>query len=184
MTLTDHQKAELVDPDDGENRAVRYFLMMYGGQTCTIEGMRKHLQLSGFPYWPEWAERDGHLTKGGAQAWIRYLIGLESALSALSAQPANLSAALDALNSTGEECEFNDMAAMAFPLDAWNEFEELLNQFIPESKPAITEARVIELARQAGALKASDIYDKESLIVDAGDLIRFAALLAAEGKVK
>jgi hypothetical protein len=133
MTLTDEQKAALVDPDDGENRAVRYFLMMYGGQTRTIEGMRKHLQLSGFPYWPEWAERDGHLTKGGAQAWIRYLIGLESALSA---QPA---------------------------------------------KPAITEARVIELARQAGALKASDIYDKESLIVDSGDLIRFAALLAAEG---
>lgn len=87
MTLTDEQKAALVDPDDGENRAVRYFLMMYGGQTRTIEGMRKHLQLSGFPYWPEWAERDGHLTKGGAQAWIRYLIGLESALSALSAQP-------------------------------------------------------------------------------------------------
>lgn len=49
------------------------------------------------------------------------------------------------------------------------------------AKPAITEERVIELARQAGALKASDIYDKESLIVDAGDLIRFAALLAAEG---
>lgn len=83
--ITDEQKAALVDPDDGENRAVRYFLMMYGGQTCTIEGMRKHLQRSGFPYWPEWAERDGHLTKGGAQAWIRYLIGLESALSA---QPA------------------------------------------------------------------------------------------------
>lgn len=88
MTLTDEQRAELLD-DDGENLAVRMFLMMYGGQTCTTQGMRRHLELAGFPYWPEWANADFHLTKGGAQLWIRYLIGLESAQP--ESKPATLS---------------------------------------------------------------------------------------------
>lgn len=74
--------AELVDPDDGENRAVRAFLMLYGGaRGVTVGAMRKHLAASGWSgYWPTWVmdAPDGmHLTKGGAQNWLRFLFALE-----------------------------------------------------------------------------------------------------------
>lgn len=32
----------------------------------------------------------------------------------------------DRLSSTGEECEFNDMASMCFPLDEWSDFEAMI----------------------------------------------------------
>ena len=70
---------KMVD-DEGENRAVRMFLALYGGQTgVTTEQMRKHLRMSGFKdAWPEWANtHEGHLTKAGAQLWIRHLFSLE-----------------------------------------------------------------------------------------------------------
>lgn len=67
---------------DGENRAVRSFLMLYGGQHgISVGSMKTHLRLSGFPHWPEWAEAEpspAHLTKAGAQLWIRYLFELEN----------------------------------------------------------------------------------------------------------
>lgn len=68
----------LIDPEDGENRAVRYFLGAYGCGMHTFEGMRTHMQLAGYPLWPEWAATaTGHLTKLGAQNWLRYLFNLE-----------------------------------------------------------------------------------------------------------
>jgi hypothetical protein len=78
-------KLEMVD-DEGENRAVRMFLALYGGACgVTAEQMRKHLKMAGFDgAWPEWAnDHNGHLTKAGAQLWIRHLF-------ALAEQPAQL----------------------------------------------------------------------------------------------
>jgi hypothetical protein len=83
--MTDKQmeleRRELMD-SDGENRAVRAFLMLYGSTASpSIEGMRDHMEFSGFNgCWPEWAATQyGFLTKGGAQDWLRYLFGLEQA---------------------------------------------------------------------------------------------------------
>ena len=70
---------EMVD-DEGENQAVRMFLALYGGACgVTSEQMRKHLTMAGFDgAWPEWANsNNGHLTKAGAQLWIRHLFALE-----------------------------------------------------------------------------------------------------------
>lgn len=68
--------------DDGENRAVRCFLSLYSGTTgVTVAQMTSHLAHSGFDgYWPEWVNDPaaaGHLTKGGAQHWIRHLFSIE-----------------------------------------------------------------------------------------------------------
>ena len=71
-------KLEMVD-DEGENQAVRMFLALYGGACgVTAEQMRKHLNMAGFDgAWPEWANsHNGHLTKAGAQLWIRHLFAL------------------------------------------------------------------------------------------------------------
>lgn len=73
-------REKLLD-EDGENQAVRMFLMMYGCcNSPTVKGMRDHLRLAGFDgCWPEWAKTyDHHLTKGGAQSWLRYLFGMEA----------------------------------------------------------------------------------------------------------
>lgn len=68
---------ELLD-DDGENRAVRAFLMMYGTPGLTALKMKKHMIASGFPHYPDWVQ-DCHLTKAGAQIWLRQLFALEQA---------------------------------------------------------------------------------------------------------
>lgn len=71
--------SKLID-DEGENQAVRIFLALYGGACgVTAEQMRKHLKMAGFDgAWPEWASAyNGHLTKAGAQLWIRHLFALE-----------------------------------------------------------------------------------------------------------
>lgn len=71
------RRDELLD-DDGENRAVRAFLMLYGQQGVTAASMRCHMESMGYPYWPDWVdEQPGHLTKGGAQLWLRLLFDLE-----------------------------------------------------------------------------------------------------------
>lgn len=66
---------------DGENRAVRMFLLLYGGQfNVTTRQMASHLRAAGFNgAWPDWvqADVDAHLTKGGAQQWLRHLFNLE-----------------------------------------------------------------------------------------------------------
>jgi hypothetical protein len=66
--------------DEGENRAVRMFLACYGGNTgVTVGHMRQHLEMCGYPYWPDWTLDcpKAHLTKGGAQNWLRHLFALE-----------------------------------------------------------------------------------------------------------
>lgn len=73
---------ELLDPEDGENRAVRGFLLFYGGACgVTVGAMRDHLHLYGFPdHWPDWvakAHPGEHLNKASAQAWLRHLFALE-----------------------------------------------------------------------------------------------------------
>lgn len=69
---------DLVD-EEGENQAVRCFLMIYGNHNLTVKDMKYHLSMSGFPYWPDWtADAPGHLTKAGAQLWLRHLFALEA----------------------------------------------------------------------------------------------------------
>jgi hypothetical protein len=65
---------------DGENRAVRMFLLLYGGSNGVTTGlMRYHLKMSGYDNaWPEWANDNMHLTKAGAQLWLRHLFNLET----------------------------------------------------------------------------------------------------------
>ena len=66
--------------DDGENRAVRTFLMLYGAPGLTSTKMRDHMRASGFKdHSPDWVDlAPGHLTKGGAQHWLRMLFALEA----------------------------------------------------------------------------------------------------------
>lgn len=69
--------------DDGENLALRAFLLYYqNGGDKSVGAMRTHLQLCGWHgCWPDWVARNhdsAHLTKAGAQLWIRHLIDLES----------------------------------------------------------------------------------------------------------
>ena len=74
---TEAMKLALVD-DEGENQAVRMFLALYGSQAgITTKQMRQHLEMAGFDgAWPEWADKERHLTKAGAQLWIRHLFAL------------------------------------------------------------------------------------------------------------
>lgn len=65
--------------EDGENRAVRSFLMLYGQTGVTAESMKKHMTACGYPFAPDWVDRSpGHLTKGGAQLWLRMLFAMEN----------------------------------------------------------------------------------------------------------
>jgi hypothetical protein len=72
---------DLIDPEDGENRAVRAFLMHYGAPGLTVKQQRDNMRRAGWDgFWPAWtADVDGHLTKLGAQNWLRYLFDLERA---------------------------------------------------------------------------------------------------------
>lgn len=63
--------------EDGENRAVRAFLMLYGTPGLTAKKMQKHMEMSGFHTHPDWVN-DEHLTKAGAQLWLRLLFSLET----------------------------------------------------------------------------------------------------------
>ncbi len=66
---------------EGENRAVRCFLALYGGNCgITISDMCKHMESSGYPLWPNWVDTtvdSSHLTKLDAQMWLRHLFSLE-----------------------------------------------------------------------------------------------------------
>jgi len=80
--MADTQR-DLLD-EDGENRALRSFLMQYGLPGLTVGAMRGHMKRSGWgaDYWPFFvsaSNRDTHLTKGGAQVWIRHLLAMEVA---------------------------------------------------------------------------------------------------------
>lgn len=67
---------------DGENRAVRAFLLGLRSEAGrSVAAMRSHMKYSGFPHWPQWVADSApgvHLTKAGAQSWLRHLFGLES----------------------------------------------------------------------------------------------------------
>jgi lysophospholipase L1-like esterase len=67
--------------DEGENLAVRVFLMQYGTPGLTVGAMSRHMSRCGYPLWPAWVNGDawdgGHLTKAGAQLWLRHLFSLE-----------------------------------------------------------------------------------------------------------
>ena len=71
---------DLLD-QDGENRAVRAFLFQYGTPGLTVGAMKRHLERSGYPYWPDWVTTEpdtAHLTKAGVQLWLRHLFALEA----------------------------------------------------------------------------------------------------------
>lgn len=74
----------LVD-DEGENLAVRWFLAYYGsGGNKTVGAMKSHLKNCGYDQlWPSWCDKEdgSHLTKAGAQLWLRHLFSLESKTS-------------------------------------------------------------------------------------------------------
>jgi hypothetical protein len=70
-----------VQDAEGENRAVRSFLLLYGQRGVTVGGMKRHMGMSGFKSWPAWVDTEpegAHLTKAGAQLWIRHLFALEA----------------------------------------------------------------------------------------------------------
>lgn len=67
---------------DGENMAVRCFLMVYGtSASYTVGQMRKQMDGMGWDgCWPDWVNTehpDAHLTKAGAQDWLRHLFTME-----------------------------------------------------------------------------------------------------------
>lgn len=66
--------------DHGENRAVRAFLLHYGAPGLTVGQMQRNMIRNGFPHWPAWVEvgSTAHLTKAGAQDWLRHLFALEN----------------------------------------------------------------------------------------------------------
>lgn len=75
-------RSDLLD-EDGENRALRSFLMQYGLPGLTVAAMAQHMRRSGWEseYWPTFARQvdnaGQHLTKAGAQIWIRHLLAME-----------------------------------------------------------------------------------------------------------
>lgn len=86
----DQQLCEaLIDPVDGENRAVRCFLMFYTGGSAMVADVRENMRAAGFPYWPEWVEKEeaGALSKLGAQNWLRHLFALEARTATQQAAP-------------------------------------------------------------------------------------------------
>lgn len=65
---------------DGENLAVQHFLLQYGAPSLTVCAMKNHMLFCGYPFWPDWVEgvsNKEHLTKAGAQLWLRHLFALE-----------------------------------------------------------------------------------------------------------
>lgn len=66
---------------DGENQAVRCFLLHYQNPGVSIGALRSALRRSGFDgCWPDWVngmETSESITKAGAQLWIRHLFNLE-----------------------------------------------------------------------------------------------------------
>jgi len=74
------QPQESLLDSDGENKAVRCFLMLYGSKGLTVGKMRQHMTRCGYPLWPDVVadtHEDAHLTKAEAQTWIRHLLALE-----------------------------------------------------------------------------------------------------------
>lgn len=66
--------------EDGENQALRSFLLLYSGGVQTY-GNCRCMRLGGYEYAiPEWAKESpasAHVTKAAAQEWIRFILSLE-----------------------------------------------------------------------------------------------------------
>lgn len=74
--------ARSIVDEDGENQPIRTFLMHYQhSPSITTSQMKDCMELAGWNrLWPDWVNEEpntAHLTKGGAQSWIRYLFELE-----------------------------------------------------------------------------------------------------------
>lgn len=85
---------QLVD-EDGENQALRDFLMQYScDRPMTIGAMLAHMNRAGWrglaPAFALDARPERHLTKSGAQTWIRHLINLENTVRQEGAERATI----------------------------------------------------------------------------------------------
>ncbi len=71
---------ELLRDTDGENRAVRSFLMQYScDRSIKVDTMRQNMERSGWKQHPTWSNNNPeHLNKAMAQAWLRFLFALEN----------------------------------------------------------------------------------------------------------
>ncbi len=77
--------------------------------------------------------------------------------------------ALASLSATGEECEFNDMGGMAFPLDAWNDFVATLSA---APVPAIQWGKdVRNIVRKFGRMEPEEGESWESWYAAAFDMM-------------
>jgi hypothetical protein len=121
---------------DGENQAVRCFLMLYGcGQSPTIPQMREHMRESGFPHWPKWAETErGHLTKGGAQDWLRHLFSMEASPTPSAEQPSSMAA--DALQEFAEYFAQRNVEATGDWRAAYEDCQHHLDALLSSPKEA------------------------------------------------
>lgn len=109
--------------EDGENQAVRTFLMLYGTE-LTVARMREDMELAGWPQAPGWTkepEAQGHLTKEGAQDWLRHLFALEA--SPLAAAPVGKAteARISAVMELVKEWSQCDLIAAESGIDALSE---------------------------------------------------------------
>lgn len=93
QTTNETTERELLD-DDGENRALRSFLLQYGAPSITVGAMQQHMARSGWGaiYCPPFVANGNpgrHLTKAAAQIWIRHLLSMEAraALPPTSGEP-------------------------------------------------------------------------------------------------
>jgi hypothetical protein len=93
---------------DGENKAIRSFLRYYQNPEITIVEMRENMDAAGWDgCWPEWvttAQPGTSLTKASAQAWIRHLISLEQAPSAVAVPDAKTKRLTCGACASGELC--------------------------------------------------------------------------------
>lgn len=81
-TPNEMTERELLD-DDGENRALRTFLMQYScDRATTVGAMLAHMNRSGWrglaPAFALGVRPEENLTKAGAQLWIRHLLSIEA----------------------------------------------------------------------------------------------------------
>ncbi len=164
---------EMVD-DEGENQAVRMFLALYGGQRgITTEQMRKNLKMAGFDgAWPEWANtHNGHLTKAGAQLWIRHLFALEQ-----PAQPAQQqepvawrwseSGSVRWFDWTTDWSHYDRAKAMGFPIQyaapqaqrkpLTDEQKAILKECRNQAMKWVTQARITECGAFSGIAQDLD----------------------------
>lgn len=119
---------ELLDPEDGENRAVRAFLMHYGAPGLTVRQQRDNMRRAGWDgYWPAWVtDVDGHLTKGGAQDWLRYLFGLECNAGVAAVEAPRWPAGLLERVKAAEQRVHDNRAARSIPADPHSDVDLVL----------------------------------------------------------